>query len=165
MILTSAVGAIAKGLRASDLVAIKDHINFMGANPLRGIHNPEFGERFPDMSECYSRRLVRLAIEVARKNKISLREAQYFASSGPSYETPAEIRAFRMLGGDVVGMSMVPEAIVARQMGMEVLGISCITNMAAGVLRQPLDHREVIETAHRVRGQFIPLLEGIIGRL
>ena len=117
------------------------------------------------MTEVYSPRLRRLADEAGRETGLTLPHGVYAALLGPSYETPAEIRYLRSIGADAVGMSTVPEAIVARQMGMEVLGISCITNMAAGVLPQPLDHREVIETARRVRGQFIPLLEGIIGRL
>jgi purine-nucleoside phosphorylase len=137
----------------------------MGGNPLVGPDDVRFGPRFPDMTEVYTPRLRRLADEAARDSGLTLDHGVYVGLLGPSYETPAEIRYLRSIGADAVGMSTVPEAIVASQMGMEVLGISCITNMAAGVLPQPLDHREVIETARRVRGQFIPLLEGIIGRL
>jgi purine-nucleoside phosphorylase len=117
------------------------------------------------MSEVYSNRLRGLARDAAEQLDLALEEGIYVAVHGPSYETPAEIRAFRTLGADAVGMSTAPEAIVARHMGMEVLGISCITNMAAGVLPQPLHHDEVMETARRVRGSFIALLEGVIGRL
>jgi purine-nucleoside phosphorylase len=144
---------------------IDDHINLLGSNPLVGANDDRFGPRFPDMSEVYSARLRAVADEAARAKRVPVSHGVYVAVHGPSYETPAEIRAFRTLGADAVGMSTVPEAIAARHMGMEVLGISCITNMAAGVLPQPLVHDEVMETARRVRGSFIALLEGIIERL
>jgi purine-nucleoside phosphorylase len=137
----------------------------MGSNPLAGPNDDRFGPRFPDMTEVYSRRLRGLADAAAAEAGITVSHGVYAALQGPSYETPAEIRYLRTIGADVVGMSTVPEALVARHMGVEVLGISCITNMAAGVLPQPLDHAEVLQTAHRVRGQFITLLEGIVERL
>jgi purine-nucleoside phosphorylase len=137
----------------------------MGANPLVGANDERFGTRFPDMTEVYSTRLRRVADEAGKAHATLLPHGIYAALLGPSYETPAEIRYLRAIGADAVGMSTVPEAIVARHMGVEVLGISCITNMAAGVLPQPLDHNEVMATARRVRGQFIALLEEIIGRI
>src|SRR5262249_43822293 len=140
-------------------------INMLGSNPLVGSNDERFGPRFPDMSEVYSARLRQIADEAAQAKGIPVAHGIYIAVHGPSYETPAEIRFFRTIGADAVGMSTVPEAIAARHMGVEVLGISCITNMAAGVLPQPLVHDEVIATARRVRGSFIGLLEGIIERL
>jgi purine-nucleoside phosphorylase len=130
-----------------------------------GANDDRFGPRFPDMSEVYSRRLRDLADDVARRQRSALEHGIYAALHGPSYETPAEIRYLRTIGADAVGMSTAPEAIVARHMGMEVLGISCITNMAAGVLPQPLVHDEVMETARSVRVRFSALLEGIVERL
>ena len=165
VILTNAAGGINTGFAQGALMVIDDHINFLGSNPLVGPNDERFGPRFPDMSEVYSRRLRGIADEAARAKGVPVSHGIYVAVHGPSYETPAEIRAFRALGADAVGMSTVPEAIAARHMGAEVLGISCITNMAAGVLPQPLDHNEVMETARRVRGSFIALLEGIIERL
>jgi len=165
LILTNAAGGINLRFSSGVLMLISDHINFMGTNPLVGSNDARFGPRFPDMSEVYSRRLRGVAREVAQGMDLPLEEGVYVAVHGPSYETPAEIRAFRTLGADAVGMSTAPEAIVARHMGIEVLGISCITNMAAGVLPQALVHDEVMETARRVRGSFIALLEGVIGRL
>jgi len=146
-------------------MVIDDHINLMGGNPLVGANDDRFGPRFPDMTEVYSARLRSIADEAGAAVHLTLPHGVYAALLGPSYETPAEIRYLRTIGADAVGMSTVPEAIVARHMGIEVLGISCITNMAAGVLPGPLDHAEVMETARRVRGQFIALVEGIIGRL
>ena len=143
-----------------------DHINLMGSNPLVGPNEDRFGPRFPDMTEVYSKRLRRIARDAAaRRRGCALAHGVYVALHGPSYETPAEIRYLRTIGADAVGMSTVPEAIVARHMGLEVLGISCITNPAAGVLPQPLVHDEVMEVARRVRGEFCALLEGIIERL
>lgn len=165
LILTNAAGGINLRFSSGALMLISDHVNFMGTNPLVGANDERFGVRFPDMSEVYSARLRGLARDVAQKMGLSLEEGVYVAVHGPSYETPAEIRAFRTLGADAVGMSTAPEAIVARHMGVEVLGVSCITNMAAGVLPQALVHDEVMETARRVRGSFIALLEGVIGRL
>jgi purine-nucleoside phosphorylase len=165
MILTNAAGGINTGFAQGGLMIIDDHINMMGSNPLMGRNDDRLGVRFPDMSEVYSRRLRQVADDAARARGIAVTHGVYVAVHGPSYETPAEIRYFRTIGADAVGMSTVPEAIAARHMGMEVLGISCITNMAAGVLPRPLVHDEVMETARRVRGSFISLLEGIIERL
>ena len=165
MILTNAAGGINTNFAQGALMVIDDHINFYGSNPLMGPNEERFGPRFPDMTEVYSRRLRALADATARDIGLPIEHGVYIAVHGPSYETPAEICAFRTLGADAVGMSTVPEAIVARHMGLEVLGISCITNMAAGVLPEPLNHDDVMETTRRVRGQFIALLEGIIGRL
>ena len=165
LILTNAAGGINTALREGGLLIIDDHINLMGANPLMGPHDDRLGPRFPDMSEVYSRRLRALADEAARAVGLAVHHGVYIAVHGPSYETPAEIRAFRTLGADAVGMSTVPEAIVARQMNMEVLGVSCITNMAAGVLPRPLDHDEVLAVTRRVRDDFIALLEAILERI
>ena len=137
----------------------------LGSNPLVGPNEDRFGLRFPDMSEVYSKRLRAAADETARDQDLPIAHGIYVAVHGPSYETPAEIRFLRTIGADAVGMSTVPEAIVARHMGVEVLGISCITNAAAGVLPQPLNHEEVMAVARQVRGRFAALLEGIIGRL
>ena len=144
---------------------IEVHLNLLGSNQLIGPSAERFGPRFPDMIHVYSARLRGVAEEAANALGLTLEHGVYIAVHGPSYETPAEIRAFRTLGADAVGMSTIPEAIVARHMGMEVLGISCITNMAAGVLPTPLDHAEVLDTTRRVRAQFIALLEGIVERL
>jgi purine-nucleoside phosphorylase len=165
LILTNAAGGINTDFGQGALMVIDDHINLMGGNPLIGPNDDRLGPRFPDMSEVYSRRLRALADDAARAAGVAVRHGVYVAVHGPSYETPAEIRAFRAIGADAVGMSTVPEAIAARHMGVEVLGISCITNMAAGVLDQPLVHDEVMETARRVRGSFIALLEGVVARL
>jgi purine-nucleoside phosphorylase len=165
LILTNAAGGVNTGFAKGALMVIDDHLNLIGNNPLVGANDERFGPRFPDMTEVYSARLRRLADDAGRETGATLPHGIYAALVGPSYETPAEIRYLRTIGADAVGMSTVPEAIAARHMGMEVLGISCITNMAAGVLPQPLDHSEVMETARRVRGQFIALLEGIIVRL
>jgi purine-nucleoside phosphorylase len=144
---------------------ITDHINMMGTNPLIGPNLEELGARFPDMSEAYDSEMRRTASQVAAQRGITLREGVYVGLTGPSYETPAEIRMCRGLGGDAVGMSTVPEVIVANHMGIRVLGISCITNMAAGILPQKLTHQEVIDTTERVKEQFISLLSGIIPAL
>jgi purine-nucleoside phosphorylase len=165
LILTNAAGGVNTTFSAGSLMLIDDHINLMGHHPLVGPNDERFGPRFPDMSNVYSPRLREIAADAARASGVTLARGVYAALLGPSYETPAEIRFLRSIGADAVGMSTVPEAIVARHMGIEVVGISCITNMAAGVLPAPLDHSEVMETARRVRGQFISLLEGIIGRL
>jgi purine-nucleoside phosphorylase len=165
LILTNAAGGVNTAFLAGALMVIDDHLNLICDNPLVGANDDRFGVRFPDMTEVYSVRLRGIADRAARRMSLLLPHGVYVALRGPSYETPAEIRYLRIIGADAVGMSTVPEAIVARHMGMEVLGISCITNMAAGVLPQPLDHAEVMATAKRVRGQFIGLLEGIIGEL
>jgi purine-nucleoside phosphorylase len=165
VILTNAAGGISPNCSRGALMVIDDHINLMGNNPLVGPNDERFGLRFPDMTNVYSPKLRTLAGETAVALGVPIQHGIYVAVLGPSYETPAEIRAFRTLGADAVGMSTAPEAIVARHMGMEVLGISCITNAAAGVFPEPLHHAEVMETAQQVKGQFIGLLEGIIGRL
>jgi purine-nucleoside phosphorylase len=165
IILTNAAGGVNTTFQQGALMVIDDHINLTGTNPLAGANDERFGPRFPDMTEIYSKRLRCVADEAGKALGVSLPHGVYAGLLGPSYETPAEIRYLRIIGADAVGMSTVAESIAARHMGLEVLGISCITNMAAGVLPQPLDHREVMETARRVRGQFIALLEGIIGRI
>jgi purine-nucleoside phosphorylase len=164
-ILTNAAGGINAAFAQGALMIIDDHINLMGSNPLIGPNDDRFGPRFPDMSEVYSARLRKMADEAARAKGVGVSHGIYLATQGPSYETPAEIRLFRSMGADAVGMSTVPEAIAARHMGMEVLGISCISNMAAGMSPQPIVHEEVLATMQRVRSSFISLLEGIIERL
>jgi purine-nucleoside phosphorylase len=165
IILTNAAGGVNVNLKPGTLMVMDDHINLLGSNPLVGPNEDRFGLRFPDMSEVYSKRLRAVADETARAQDLPIGHGIYVAVHGPSYETPAEIRFLRLIGADAVGMSTVPEAIVARHMGIEVLGLSCITNAAAGVLPKPLNHEEVMEVARQVRGRFAALLEGIIGRL
>jgi purine-nucleoside phosphorylase len=165
LILTNAAGGVNTGFSQGALMVIDDHINLMGFNPLVGENDERFGVRFPDMTEVYSVRLRGIADRAGKAINLLLPHGIYVGLLGPSYETPAEIRYLRTIGADAVGMSTVPEALVARHMKIEVLGISCITNMAAGVLAAPLDHSDVMETARRIRGQFIALLEGIIGQL
>ena len=144
---------------------ISDHINLQGMNPLVGANAEEFGPRFPDMTDAYHERYRTLAMRCAADLGIELKEGIYAAMLGPSYETPAEIRFLRTIGADLVGMSTVPEVIVANHMGMKVLAISVVTNMAAGVLRQPINHQEVLETGARVRGTLIRLLRSVIPKL
>ena len=165
LILANAAGGVNTGFSQGTLMIIDDHINLLGANPLAGENDDRFGPRFPDMTEVYSTRLRAVADEAAAAKGLSVTHGVYAALLGPSYETPAEIRYLRTIGADAVGMSTVPEALAARHMGLEVLGLSCITNMAAGVLPEPLDHDDVLETTRRVRGAFTTLLEGIIERL
>ena len=165
LLLTNAAGGVNTSFAQGALMVVDDHLNLMGSNPLIGPNDERFGPRFPDMTEVYSRRLRGLADASAAEAGLTVAHGVYAALHGPSYETPAEIRYLRSIGADAVGMSTVPEAIAARHMGIEVLGISCITNMAAGVLPKPLDHNEVMATARRVAGEFIVLLEGVIGRL
>ena len=165
MILTNAAGGVNTGFSQGALMIIDDHINLMGANPLVGVNDDRFGPRFPDMTDVYSPRLRKIADEAGRAIGLRLPHGVYVGLLGPSYETPAEIRYLRTIGADAVGMSTVPEAIVARHMGMEVLGVSCIANMAAGVLPKPLDHADVMETTRRIRGQFIALVENIVEQL
>jgi purine-nucleoside phosphorylase len=165
LVLTNAAGGINLSFTPGTLMVMDDHINLMGSNPLVGANDERFGPRFPDMSEVYSQTLRAVADEAAARQGLTLAHGVYAALHGPSYETPAEIRFLRTIGADAVGMSTAPEAIVARHMGLEVLGISCITNMAAGVLPQPLVHDEVMEVARRVRASFSALLEGIVERL
>ena len=165
LILTNAAGGINTGFSQGALMVIDDHLNLMGSSPLIGPNEERFGQRFPDMTEVYSKRLRGLADRAAEALGFQLAHGVYAALHGPGYETPAEIRSLQVIGADAVGMSTVPEAIVARHMGVEVLGISCITNMAAGVSPVPLAHNEVLDTAGRVRARFIALLEALISRM
>src|SRR5580765_6198444 len=165
VILTNAAGGVNTSFSQGALMVIDDHINLTGHNPLVGPNDDRFGPRFPDMSQVYSSRLRHVADEAGQAIRLTLPHGVYVALMGPSYETPAEIRYLRTIGADAVGMSTVPEAIAARHMGMDVLGISCITNMAAGVLPQPLDPNEVMATAKRIRVEFTTLLETIIGSI
>ena len=162
LILTNAAGGINVQLTQGGLMVLTDHLNLMGDNPLRGANDERFGPRFPDMSSVYSPELQELAIEESKAIGVEVRRGVYCALSGPSYETPAEIHLLRNLGADAVGMSTVPEAIVARHMGLEVLGISCITNMAAGISDEPINHEEVMATGDRVRDSFTELLRRIV---
>jgi purine-nucleoside phosphorylase len=165
LVLTNAAGGINTGFARGDLMVIDDHINLMGNNPLIGSNDDRFGPRFPDMTDVYASRLRATADRAARDAGVALRHGVYAALAGPSYETPAEIRYLRIVGADAVGMSTVPEAIVARHMGIEVLAISCISNMAAGIERGKLDHAEVVETTSRAGDRLAAVLEGIIGHL
>lgn len=164
VILSNAAGGIRADLKPGDLAIITDHINLQGTNPLTG-NRDEIGPRFPDMSEAYSLRLRRIALEMADKLGIPLREGVYAAMSGPSYETPAEIRFLRTIGADLVGMSTVAETIAANHLGMQVLGISCVTNVAAGLSAEKLSHAEVLEVAERVSGTFLRLLVALTPKL
>ena len=163
LIVTNAAGGIRAGMKRGELVLISDHINFTGTNPLMGRNESKFGERFFDMTEPYSPRLRKLANVAAEQNGFTMSEGVYLAVSGPSFETAAEIRAFRTLGADLVGMSTVHEVIVARHMNLEVLGISCVTNLAAGIQGKPLDHYEVIETGLHVQQKFAEFMSSFIG--
>lgn len=162
LILTNAAGGVNEEFSAGEFMIISDHLNLMGDNPLIGENFEELGPRFPDMSEAYDKELIEVAEDVAKENGILTRKGVYAAMSGPSYETPAEIKYLRTIGADAVGMSTVPEVIAANHMGLSIVGVSCITNMAAGVLAQPLDHSEVVEIAEKVRPDFIKLMSGII---
>jgi purine-nucleoside phosphorylase len=162
VILTNAAGGIKKDFTQGRLVVISDHINLQAVNPLIGPNDEHFGPRFPDMSRAYDRKFRELTLAEGRRLGINLGEGIYAALAGPSYETPAEIHHLCSIGADLVGMSTVPEVIAARHSGIRVLGISCVTNAAAGVLDQPLDHKEVLETAERIKGQFIGLLRAVI---
>lgn len=165
MIITNAAGGINTSYKAGDLMLIEDHINFLGNNPLIGKNIDEFGPRFPEMSNAYSKSLINMAVKLCDENKIEIKKGVYISMTGPAYETPAEIRMARILGADAVGMSTVPEVIAANHGGMEVLGISCITNIAAGVLDVPLSHAQVIETAEAAKDKFTKLVRLIIGRM
>jgi len=164
-ILTNAAGGINTGYSQGALVVLSDHINLQGSNPLIGANDDRFGPRFPDMTRVYAKAYRDIAREEANRIGIEVHEGVYAAMTGPSYETPAEIRALRTLGADVVGMSTVAEVIAAAHMGMKVLAISCVTNMAAGILDQPLSHQEVLETGERVKGAFMQLLSAVIPRM
>ena len=165
LVLTNAAGGVAATLAPGQIVILSDHLNLMGSSPLKGPNDDELGPRFPDMSEAYPENLRAMAKEVARDLGLSLKEGVYLALSGPAYETPAEIRMLRVLGADGVGMSTVPEVIAMSHMGIPVLGISCITNMAAGVIKQKLTHQEVMDTTARVQTQFTSLVLGVLKRL
>jgi purine-nucleoside phosphorylase len=162
LLVTNAAGGVNTSYEPGDLMLISDHLNLTGRNPLVGPNDEELGPRFPDMSQAYSRRLREIARKVAADKGVPLQEGVYAGLLGPTYETPAEIRMLRTLGADAVGMSTVSETIVARHAGIEVLGISCISNMAAGILDQPLSHQEVMETTERVREKFLSLVLSII---
>ncbi len=163
VILTNAAGGIK--FTQGRLVVISDHINLQGVNPLTGFNDERFGPRFPDMSSAYDKRFREMAVGQGNRLGIGMDEGVYAALAGPSYETPAEIRYLRTIGADLVGMSTVPEVIAARHCNMRVLGISCVTNAAAGILDQPLNHREVLETAARVKGDFVALLKTLVPRI
>jgi purine-nucleoside phosphorylase len=165
VILTNAAGAININYNRGALVMIRDHINLQGTNPLIGPNDTRFGPRFPDMTQAYGKKYREIAAAQAKKLNIPVHEGVYAAFSGPSYETPAEIRFLKTVGADLVGMSTVPEVIAARHMGMGVLGISCVTNMAAGIIEQEINHAEVMETGDRVRAQFVALLRAVIPEL
>lgn len=158
LILTNAAGAVNKSFRPADLMVIIDHINFMGTNPLIGRNDENFGVRFPDMSEVYSKNLIKIVDAAGRLLKLDLKHGVYMATTGPSYETPAEIKMARFMGADAIGMSTVPEAIVANYCGIEVIGISCISNYATGVSTKKLSHEEVIETTDKVKAKFKELV-------
>lgn len=165
LIVTNAAGGINSNFKPGTLMLIEDHLNLMGDNPLKGANFDFLGPRFPDLSEAYSIELREVAREVARQQHLDLQSGVYAALSGPTYETPAEIRMLRTLGADAVGMSTVPEVIAANHMGMKVLGVSCITNLAAGISPHKLSHQEVIETTERVKNQFVNLLQGVLTEL
>ena len=165
LILTNAAGGINLEYGQGALVILRDHINLQGQNPLAGANDERFGPRFPDMTYAYAKRYREIALEEAKKLSIPQREGVYAALLGPSYETPAEIRHLRTIGADLVGMSTVPEAIAARHMGINVLAISCVTNMAAGILDRPLNHEEVLEVGRRVTAQFVALLRAVLPRI
>jgi purine-nucleoside phosphorylase len=165
VILTNAAGGIKREFSQGRLVVLSDHINLQGVNPLMGPNDERFGLRFPDMTVAYDRRFRQITVGEGNRLGIGMDEGVYAALSGPCYETPAEIRYLRSIGADLVGMSTVPEVIAARHCGIRVLGISCVTNAAAGILDQPLHHLEVLETAERVKGQFIGLLKAVLPRI
>ncbi|CAM3566372.1 purine-nucleoside phosphorylase [Marinicrinis lubricantis] len=165
LLVTNAAGGINTSFEPGDLMLIEDHINLTFRNPLIGPNDERMGSRFPDMSEAYSSRLRELALQAAQEQGISLKKGVYIGLLGPSYETPAEIRMMRGMGADAVGMSTVAEVIAARHAGLEVLGISCISNMASGILQQPLSHQEVMETTEKVKEKFIGLVLNVIPKL
>jgi purine-nucleoside phosphorylase len=165
VILTNAAGGINRNYSQGCLVVIRDHVNLQGVNPLSGPNDERFGARFPDMTQAYDREFHGFVNEEAKKLGLAIHQGVYLAVAGPSYETPAEIYSFRTIGADLVGMSTVPEVIAARHSGIRVLGISCVTNMAAGTTDAPLDHLEVLATTTRVKTQFIALLRAVIPRI
>jgi purine-nucleoside phosphorylase len=164
-VITNAAGGINKAFKAGDLMVIADHLNLTGQNPLAGPHDDRLGLRFPDMSEAYSQAFRQLAHEAAREVNLELREGVYCVLSGPSYETPAEVRMLHQCGADAVGMSTIPEVVACRQMGVKVLGISLISNLAAGISKVPLTHAEVIETGERVAADFVRLIRAVVPKI
>ncbi len=165
LLVTNAAGGVNHDFEPGDLMIIDDHINWLGANPLIGENDAELGPRFPDMSSAYSKGLAKIADEAALSLNIRIQRGTYMANTGPAYETPAEVRMARVLGADAVGMSTVPEVIVAVHGGMEVLGISCISNLAAGMLDQPLSHDEVMDTTSKVQEDFLKLMKETLRRI
>lgn len=165
VILTNAAGGINLDYHQGSLVLITDHINLQGTNPLLGPNDDSLGPRFPDMTFCYSPRLRELAVDEARRVGVPLHKGVYVCLSGPTYETPAEIRYLRIIGGDLVGMSTVPEAIALNHMGVEILAFSCVTNMAAGITNEKIHHEEVLETGRQVRDQFTHLIRAILPKV
>ncbi|MEK5097426.1 MULTISPECIES: purine-nucleoside phosphorylase [Bacillus] len=165
LIVTNAAGGVNESFRPGDLMIISDHINYMGTNPLIGPNDSALGVRFPDMSQAYDKELRRMAKQTAEELNIPVQEGVYTAVSGPSYETPAEVRFLRTIGSDAVGMSTVPEVIVARHSGLRVLGISCISNAAAGILDQPLSHDEVMEVTEKVKSDFLRLIKAAVAKI
>jgi purine-nucleoside phosphorylase len=162
IICTNAAGGINQSFNPGDIMLIEDHINFIGQNPLRGKNEIELGPRFPDMTEAYAKDLRNLAIQASKEIGITLQKGVYAGFSGPSYETPAEIRFLKLIGVDAVGMSTVPEVIVANHAGIKILGLSCITNMASGILEEKLNHDEVVEIANKIQSDFIKLIKKIL---
>ena len=165
IVVTNAAGGANTNFKPGDLMLIKDHINLSGNNPLIGKNDQKLGPRFPDMSTAYTTKYINMVKECAKELNIELQEGVYAFFSGPTYETPAEVKMARILGADAVGMSTAPEVIVASHSGMEVIGISCITNMAAGILDQPLDHEEVIETTRKVKAEFLSLVKSVVNNI
>ena len=165
VILTNAAGGINREYKQGCLIVLRDHINLQGTNPLIGANDSRFGVRFPDLTQVYSKTYQRFALEEGKRLGAEISQGVYAALTGPSYETPAEIRYLRSIGADLVGMSTVPEVIAAAHLGIRVLGISCVTNMAAGILDQPITAEEVLETGERVKGQFVALLNAVIPRI
>lgn len=165
IIVTNAAGGMNPKFEAGDLMIIEDHLNCMGDNPLIGTNFEELGPRFPDMSEAYNKALINLTKEVTKELGYTIQSGVYAAVSGPMYETPAELKMFRFLGGDAVGMSTVPEVIVANHMGMRVLGISCITDMALYDNLEPLDHKKVVESAEKAKVKFVNIVKTVVGKL
>lgn len=165
LVITSAVGSMRRNIKPGDIVAITDHMNFMGRNPLRAFHEEEFGTMFPDLREAYDPALRKLVIGLCKKRKFPVHQGVYTAVGGPSYETPAEIEAFRRMGGDVVGMSVIPEVIVARQMGVRVLTLSWISNLAAGLTTETLSHPDVLALGEQFSQRLKILLDDLLKKL
>lgn len=165
IVVTNAAGGANRSFKPGDLMVIKDHINLSGSNPLMGANDHRFGPRFPDMSTAYTPKYIQLVKDCAKELNIQIQEGVYAFFSGPTYETPSEVKMAQILGADAVGMSTAPEVIVASHSNMEVIGISCITNMAAGILNQPLNHEEVIETTQKVKTEFLSLVKKVVNKI